>query len=72
VLDCTADTSPAALRESANFSAADTLDALGYMREVCEVLGEDWLAGLGSIADAFNNWRYALVLLWKFAVSKKN
>lgn len=31
---------------------------------------EDWLAFCRS-ADQFNKWRYALVLLWKFAVSRK-
>ena len=29
------------------------------------------LTGFCSSADAFNKWRYALVLLWKFAVSRK-
>jgi integrase len=32
---------------------------------------EEWLAGFCSSADVFNKWRYALVLLWKFAVSRK-
>jgi integrase len=32
---------------------------------------EEWLTGFCHTADAFNKWRYALVLLWKFAVSRK-
>lgn len=32
---------------------------------------EDWIAGRTRTADAFNDWRYVFVLLWKFAVSRK-
>jgi hypothetical protein len=32
---------------------------------------EEWLASFCKTADQFNKWRYALVLLWKFAVSRK-
>lgn len=32
---------------------------------------EDWLTSFCNTADQFNKWRYALVLLWKFAVSRK-
>lgn len=32
---------------------------------------EDWLAAFCKTADQFNKWRYALVLLWKFGVSRK-
>lgn len=32
---------------------------------------EDWLAKFCNTADQFNKWRYILVLLWRFAVSRK-
>jgi enterobacteria phage integrase len=32
---------------------------------------EDWLNSFCSRADVFNKWRYALILLWKFAESRK-
>lgn len=31
---------------------------------------EDWIAHRTTTADAFNDWRYAFVLLWSFAVSR--
>jgi enterobacteria phage integrase len=31
---------------------------------------EDWLTSFCNTADHFNKWRYALVLLWKFALSR--
>lgn len=58
-------------------------NVLAKMRRISRELGtrpiertdcmflEDWLGGFCSSADAFNKWRYALVLLWKFAVSRK-
>jgi integrase len=32
---------------------------------------EDWLASFCRTGDQFNKWRYALILLWRFAISKK-
>ncbi len=32
---------------------------------------EGWLRGTAVRADGFNKWRYILVLLWRFAVSRK-
>src|SRR5580700_497065 len=32
---------------------------------------EDWLNSFCVRADVFNKWRYALILLWKFAESRK-
>lgn len=32
---------------------------------------EEWLASFCHTADTFNKWRYALVLLWKYGVSRK-
>lgn len=32
---------------------------------------EEWLAAFCHTADTFNKWRYALVLLWKYGVSRK-
>lgn len=32
---------------------------------------EDWIAARTRTADAFNDWRYVFVLLWRFAVSRK-
>jgi len=32
---------------------------------------EDWLSSFCVRADVFNKWRYALILLWKFAESRK-
>jgi integrase len=32
---------------------------------------EEWMLGFCKTGDAFNKWRYALILLWKFAVSRK-
>lgn len=45
------------------------LGARELYRTDCMFL-EDWL-GFCETADQFNKWRYALVLLWKFAVSRK-
>lgn len=56
---------------------------LAKMRRIARELGlrtirqtdcmylEDWLGGFCKTADQFNKWRYALVLLWRFAVSRK-
>lgn len=56
---------------------------LAKMRRISQELGartiartdcmflEEWLSSFCGSADTFNKWRYALVLLWKFAVSKK-
>jgi integrase len=32
---------------------------------------EDWLTRFCARADVFNKWRYALILLWKYAESRK-
>lgn len=32
---------------------------------------EEWLESFCNTGDQFNKWRYALVLLWRFAVSRK-
>lgn len=32
---------------------------------------EDYIVSKGGAADTFNDWRYAFVLLWSFAVSRK-
>lgn len=32
---------------------------------------EDWLNSFCRSTDSFNKWRYALVLLWRFAVSRR-
>jgi integrase len=32
---------------------------------------EDWMTGFCKTADQWNKWRYVLVLLWRFAVSRK-
>lgn len=32
---------------------------------------EEWMSSFCHTADTFNKWRYALVLLWKFAVARK-
>ena len=32
---------------------------------------EDWLTSFCGTGDQFNKWRYALTLLWDFAVSRK-
>jgi hypothetical protein len=32
---------------------------------------EAWLSSFCARADVFNKWRYALILLWKFAESRK-
>lgn len=32
---------------------------------------EDWIEEFCTTADTFNKWRYAFVLLWRFAVSRK-
>lgn len=32
---------------------------------------EDWLTSFCARADVFNKWRYALILLWKFAESRR-
>ena len=32
---------------------------------------EDWLNSFCKTADQFNKWRYALTLLWRYAVSRK-
>jgi enterobacteria phage integrase len=56
---------------------------LAKMRRIERMLGErvvertdclfleDWLASFCKSGDQFNKWRYALVLLWTFAVSRK-
>jgi enterobacteria phage integrase len=32
---------------------------------------EQWISSFTRTADTFNDWRYVLVLLWKFAVARK-
>lgn len=32
---------------------------------------EEWLSGFCKTGDQFNKWRYALILLWRYAVAKK-
>lgn len=49
---------------------AREIGARTIMHTDCMYL-EEWLSGFCRSADVFNKWRYALVLLWKFAVSRK-
>lgn len=63
----------AGTQKSAGYKLARIRRELGdrYVARTDRMFLEDWLTAFCKTGDQFNEWRYVLILLFRFAVSKK-